>query len=182
MNILTEIHRSPGVDIHGRTVHRTAVRAVVLRGRVLLLIHSANVGDYKFPGGGVAEGESHAQALGREVREECGTSLACIHAEIGAVIEYDHAMEPEYDTFQMTSHYYECEVNDGFGEQKLDAYEQELGFQPVWIELDGAIQINRELLRSGARVEWLPREIFVLEYLERHLLPARNTGELDPAP
>ena len=30
-----------------------AVRAVILRGLELLMVYSSNVGDYKFPGGGV---------------------------------------------------------------------------------------------------------------------------------
>ena len=60
-----------------------------MRGRNLLMIYSANVGDYKFPGGGVDAGESHAQTLTREILEECGMSLRQIGSEIGAVIEYN---------------------------------------------------------------------------------------------
>ena len=141
MKILTEIHRSAGVNVKGKTIYRTAVRGVIARGRNLLMIHSSNVGDYKFPGGGVTEGETHAQALSREIQEECGTSLVRIGSEIGAVIEYDFAVESEFDTFKMTSHYYQCQVQDGFGIQKLDDYEHELGFKPVWIEIDKAIQL-----------------------------------------
>src|SRR3990172_7272155 len=118
MNILTEIHRSAGINIKGKTLHRTAVRGVIMRGRDLLMIYSSNVGDYKFPGGGVTDDETHAQALSREIQEECGTSHAHIGLEIGAVIEYDFAVESEFDTFKMTSHYYQCEVQDGFGIQK----------------------------------------------------------------
>ena len=59
MQPLTEIHRAKGIDIRGKEVHRQAVRAVILRGRELLMVNSANVGDYKFPGGGVNKGESH---------------------------------------------------------------------------------------------------------------------------
>jgi 8-oxo-dGTP pyrophosphatase MutT (NUDIX family) len=75
MRILAAIHRNEGVDINGRTIHRTAARAIILRGGNLLMIHSSTVGDYKFPGGGVDAGETHAQALRREVREECGMEL-----------------------------------------------------------------------------------------------------------
>ncbi len=75
MNILAEIHRAEGINIHGKTIHRSAVRAVICRGRELLMVYSANVGDYKFPGGGVDSGESHAQALAREVLEECARPL-----------------------------------------------------------------------------------------------------------
>lgn len=166
MHILAEIHRADGVDIHGKTIERTAVRAVIQRGRTLLLIHSANVGDYKFPGGGVDEDETHEQALRREVREECGAELSHIGEEIGAVVEYDHDTETDFDTFKMASHYYRCEVTDGFGAQKLDGYEKDLGFKPVWIPIEAALQKNKTLLNSKNAPEWLRREVFMLEYLQ----------------
>ena len=75
MNILTEIHRHENLNILGKAVYRTAIRGVALRGRELLMVHSTEVGDYKFPGGGMNEGEEHEQALRREIREECGMSL-----------------------------------------------------------------------------------------------------------
>lgn len=169
MQILTEIHRSEGIDIHGRTIHRTAVRAVVLRGRDLLMIYSSTVGDYKFPGGGVNAGETHEQALRREVQEECGMSLATVGDEIGSVVEYNLPVEKEYDVFRMISHYYRCAVLDGFGAQKLDGYEKDLGFMPVWIDIDQAIEANRQLSDSDDPPEWLKRELFVLRYLKQNL-------------
>src|ERR1041384_6390167 len=138
MSILAEFHRFPGININGKTVYRTAVRGVILRGRDLLMIFSSKVGDYKLPGGGVAAAETHAQALRREVQEECGTSVVQIGPEIGAVIEYNVAQENDYDVFKMTSHYYHCEVTGAFGMQKLDEYEQALGFEPVWISIENA--------------------------------------------
>lgn len=190
MPTLTTLHRADGIDVHGKTVSRTAVRGVILRGHDLLMIHSATVGDYimptvencafrplkerkfqpsgyKFPGGGVDEGESHAQALAREIQEECGAVLAHIGREIGAVVEYNFAVEDEYDTFKMTSHYYLCDVQDDLGAQHLDDYERDLGFEPVWMPLDEALRSNRCLLESASPPEWLPREIFMLEYLQR---------------
>jgi len=131
------------------------------------MVYSANVGDYKFPGGGVDKGETYEQALVREVREECGMSLLHVGNEICRVVEYDQPVEQEYDAFKMTSYYYQCEVQDGFGPQKLDDYEQDLGFMPVWMDLDQAIQINRSLLKSPDPPEWLQREVVVLEYLGR---------------
>jgi len=166
MKILTEIHRSSGIDTAGKTVHRTAVRAVILRGRELLMVHSTSVGDYKFPGGGVDLGESHEQALARELREECGASLLGVDGELGAVIEYDFAEEKEFDVFKMTSHYYCCRVGDGFGTQNLDDYEKDLGFKPVWIPIEAALQQNKTLLNSHNAPEWLKREVFMLEYLQ----------------
>jgi 8-oxo-dGTP diphosphatase len=176
MHILTVIHRRPGINTEGRTIYRIAVRGVIQRGRDLLMIHSSNVGDYKFPGGGVDEGETHAQALSREIQEECGTSLTRIGRKIGAVIEYNLPIEDNYDVFKMTSHYYECEVSDNFGLQKLDGYEQELGFEPAWIDIENAIQLNKALLHSNKAPEWLRREIFVLEYIQQNLLNQSEFG------
>jgi ADP-ribose pyrophosphatase YjhB (NUDIX family) len=164
-NLLTTLHRANGVNIHGKTIHRTAVRAVIQRGQSLLMIFSSNVGDYKFPGGGVDAGETHEQALRREVREECGAELSHIREEIGTVVEYDNDTETDCDTFKMTSHYYRCEVADGFGAQNLIGYERDLGFTPVWISIEAALQQNKTLLDSENAPEWLRREIFVLEYL-----------------
>jgi 8-oxo-dGTP pyrophosphatase MutT (NUDIX family) len=175
MNILTEIHRRPGTNVNGKTIYRTAVRGVMLRGRSLLMIYSSNVGDYKFPGGGVSQGETHAQALRREIHEECGTSITSIGREIGAVIEYSIAMENKFDVFKMTSYYYLCDVEDGLGTQKLDDYEQELGFKPVWIDIDQAILLNNALLGSEKSPEWLRREIFVLQYIRQNIFLTPRT-------
>jgi len=169
VKILAEIHRRPGINTQGRTVHRTAVRAVILRGRDLLLVFSSTVGDYKFPGGGVNDGESHEQALARELYEECGAHLLSVDGELGAVIEYNIPLEAEFDVFRMTSHYYFCQAGDGFGAQKLDEYEKNLGFKPVWVDIDDAISKNKSLLNSDKFPEWLRREIFVLEYLKQLL-------------
>jgi len=179
MKILTEIHRRPGINTKGKTIYRTAVRGVILRGRNLLMIHSSNVGDYKFPGGGVANGETHAQALSREIQEECGTFLTRLGREIGAVIEYNIPMEKDYDVFKMTSHYYQCDVQDGFGPQRLDGYEQELGFKPVWIDVGNAIQLSKALLHSDTAPEWLRREIFVLEFIQENLFDYRVSPQIN---
>ncbi len=169
MNTLTQIHRVEGINIHGRTIYRMAVRAVILRGQNLLMIHSSTVGDYKFPGGGVEAGESHEQALRREVREECGSHLVEFGKHIGSIIEYNHAKESEYAVFKMTSHYYLCQAGDDFGVQKLDEYEKDLGFKPVWINIDNAISENRSLLNSDKSPDWLKREVFMLEYIKNKL-------------
>ena len=172
MNILTEIPRSPGVNLKGKTVFRTAVKGVILRGRTLLMVYSPKMDEYDFPGGGLQGGETHADGLHREIQEECGMLLASMGPEMGTVIEYDFPMETGYDVFKMTSHYYHCEVQDGFVPQKLEDYEQELGLIPVWVDIDQAIQCNKALLQSGKAPKWLKKEIFVLEYVQQTLLAA----------
>jgi 8-oxo-dGTP pyrophosphatase MutT (NUDIX family) len=170
MKLLAEIQLGEGVDVRGRTLERTAIRGVILRGTRLLMIRSALPGDYMFPGGGLEQGESHEQALRRELLEECGTHLRTCGEQIGAVVEYKFAREDEYDTFKMTSCYYACEVEDGFGAQALEDYEQDLGIEPVWVELEQAIRESRSLFDMPDRPEWLPRELFMLEYVRQNLL------------
>ncbi|MFC1878665.1 NUDIX hydrolase [Chloroflexota bacterium] len=167
MKFLGEIFRTPGIATSGRTIHRDAVRAVIRRGEELLMIYSPINGDYKFPGGGVEPGESYHQALAREIREECGLNSAQVGAPFGFVIEYDRPAETDYDLFKMTSRYYFCQVGGGMGVQRLDPYESDLGFAPVWVSIGAAIDNNQAILRSVGRKipRWTKRDTFVLEYL-----------------
>ncbi len=96
-------------------------------------------------------------------------SVVQIGTEIGAVIEYNIPIEKDYDVFKMTSYYYRCAVEGEFGPQKLDDYEQELGFKPVWIDLDEATRLNKAFLSCDPTPDWLRREIFVLEYIQQNL-------------
>jgi 8-oxo-dGTP pyrophosphatase MutT (NUDIX family) len=169
MQLLKEIFRTPGISTSGAILKRRAVRAIVRQDGRLLLVHSLKVGDYKFPGGGVDEGESEEQALRRELREECGARLAGVEGEFGEVIEYDLPSEPEYDAFCMTSRYYLCRVEPGLGSLHLDPYERELGFRPAWVETGAALHNNTRLLHSdrAGLPRWLEREIYVLGLLHR---------------
>lgn len=169
MQLLTTIHRADGIKTHGKAIERTAVRAVIWREGQLLMVYSAKVGDYKFPGGGVNAGETHAQALQREVQEECGAALQSMDDELGAIVEYNRPIEAEFDVFKMTSYYYFCTLtSQSFGAQKLDSYESDLGFVPVWVDVDTALQQNTRLLTTSSPPEWLRREIFVLTHLKRN--------------
>lgn len=172
MQILTEIFRDPGVDTHSKTDHRAAVRAVAIHERKLLMVYSPVNGDYKFPGGGVDESENHEIALKREVQEECGMNLTRILEGIGCIIEYAIPMKAGFDVFKMTSSYYLCEVDSVIGTQHLDAYEEDLGFQPAWVDIDTAIQTNKAILKSETKKppEWTAREVFILEHIRKSII------------
>jgi 8-oxo-dGTP pyrophosphatase MutT (NUDIX family) len=60
-------------------------------GRILLIRHSYGSGNWMLPGGGIGRGEDPLAAGLRELREECGCSLA--EARVCAVAE-----EPLYGT------------------------------------------------------------------------------------
>lgn len=166
MTTLATIFRDPDANPHGTTVERQAVRAVIFDGEKLLLVYSPVAKDYKFPGGGVIGGENPGQALEREILEECGARLARVIREIGDIVEYAHAKEPEFETFKMTSRYFLCEVDAFVAQQSLDDYEAELEFQPVWVKIGEALQINRIRLEQPNPSRWTPRETFMLSYLQ----------------
>lgn len=166
MKLLKVIARKQGVNSAGRTTYREAVRGVVIKGRTLLMIYSSKNGDYKFPGGGINPGETHEDALVREIREECGATVLSINDELGKTIELDIPNEKDYDVFKMVSYYYICDVAPSFGQQSLDQYEKDLGFTPLWVDIDKAIKTNQMLIDSNNCPRWTPRETFVLKYIK----------------
>jgi 8-oxo-dGTP pyrophosphatase MutT (NUDIX family) len=177
MRILKEFFRHDGLNTSGKILHRKAIRGIIFQENSLLMIYSPHNGDYKFPGGGVDDGESYQETLVREIREESGAQVARILGEFGAVIEYSRPHEPEYDLFKMTSRYYFCEIEDGFQEQRLDHYEKELGFRPMWVTVEEATRTNTILLESSLVTipRWTDRETFVLKQLREQLSVRGNS-------
>ena len=166
------VYRKEQLNLKGLSIDRTAVRAVILHGREVLMVYSANVGDYKFPGGGIQKEETHSQALTREVLEEVGARVTSIDELLGQVTEYDRPQEPEFQLFKMISYYYRVAIEDQLGSQNLEDYEKELGFEPVWVEVDEAIHCNTEILKNPALKMpfWTRRELYVLQELKKSFL------------
>ena len=140
------------------------MRAVIRRGDMFLMVHSSVAGDYKFPGGGVEPGESAHQGLVREVSEECGRTVTHVSDAILRAIEHRRAREPGH-VLRMESTYYPCDVDDEVHAQRLDDYERELAFEPIWITLDEAIEANKRVLAAGSARTWVLRETRVLAAL-----------------
>ena len=168
MKLLTTIYGSKDININGSASLRTAVRSIIFERDKLLMVFSKANGDYKFPGGGVMQGEDHQNALIREIREETGVKYAEIVSEYGKVIEYRPPKETEHDVFKMTSYYYVCEIGKEIGSQELDPYEEELGFTACWVSVEEALEQNKIILREPIRKipSWTRREVFVLELLK----------------
>ena len=57
-------------NINGTVKVRPSVRAIIIRNNRLAMVHSLQYDYYKFPGGGIEEGENHSETLIHEVREE----------------------------------------------------------------------------------------------------------------
>ncbi|MBT2636671.1 NUDIX domain-containing protein [Bacillus sp. ISL-39] len=148
------------------TIERIAVRAVIIKNHHILLVQS-NRGDFKFPGGGVEKNESYEECLKREVREEAGYIDCVVMDKVGRIIERKKDESEEDTLFQMTSHYYLCDLateeKDGL---QLDKYEAELDFTPKWVTLDEAIFQNESLIDTFEHNSWLKREAYVLKQLK----------------
>lgn len=176
---------------------RTAVRGVIHYQNKLLMVRT-NEGDYKFPGGGMEEGETDKETLLREITEETGYTDIHIGLLIGKTFEQNIDTEDPEQYFQMESCYYECWLmSDRRAESVMDDYEEKLGFAPEFVTVEEAyrsnrklldreqkklrdfiqksyIQGNKEQLAAGitfsSKIPWLERETEVLSRLNRSLV------------
>jgi 8-oxo-dGTP pyrophosphatase MutT (NUDIX family) len=149
-----------------RTIERTAARALVRAGAELLMVHSKVAGDYKFPGGGVEPGESPADALAREVREECGLFVVRVVGSPEIVVDELRPAQEAGCVLSMRSSYFPCEVDRGRAHpMALEEYEAALGFVPAWVTVAQALEANEGLLARGGAQPWVERETHVLRLL-----------------
>lgn len=156
------------IDLHNYAedepvVRRTAVRGVVRRGETFLMIYSRKFGDCKFPGGGLENGETHADTLLREMREETGYDVLPETVQEYAVV-HERRRGVFNDVMFMDSYYYFCAVGDEIHPQELQGYELEEDYEICWLKLDEAIKRNRRA-NQPERTPWIQREIAVMEML-----------------
>ncbi|MBT7073420.1 MAG: NUDIX domain-containing protein [Anaerolineae bacterium] len=171
MKLLKTIYHDKNINLEGKTFFREAVRGIIFCARKILMIYSPIYGDYKFPGGGVHAEERHIEALRREIIEECGAEMTEVTGELGKTQEYAiNQKEEDYETFKMTSYYYFCEIKGKLGAQNLDDYEEKLGYKPEWVDIDIAIEKNKQIeVNSNSFSTWRNRETFVLEELKKKM-------------
>lgn len=146
---------------------RTAVRGVIFHEGKLLMILT-NKGDYKFPGGGMKQGESVEETLSREVLEETGYQVQDVLGTLGTVLQQQIDDKDDSMYFSMNSIYIGCTIKDCRPfDQQLDDYEEEQAFLARFVTVQEAIKQNEKVLKENksGRNDWVERETFVLKEL-----------------
>ena len=165
MQQLGELIVSNNLNKHSKEKFRVAARGIIRNNDTVLMIHCAFYNDYTFPGGGVEDGEDPVYALTRECMEEAGVVIKNVKPFYKIVEE--RQMEEEY-YMHHESLFYLCEI-DSLCEQHLESYEIELGYKPVWIKIDDAIENNiarMNMLNENDYKGVLERELRILYKLK----------------
>ena len=164
MRLLFEIDRKDYARCT-RTFRRDSARAVIIKDGRIAMIHSLRYDHYKFPGGGIENGEDPVQAMMRETREETGLIVIPDSVrEYGYVHRIQKSdIDPE-ECFVQDNYYYLCEVSDEMTATQLEDYEKEGAYTLEYADPAVAIKKNRET-KSNPYHLMLEREARVLETL-----------------
>ena len=169
MRLLFELDKRD-YDPNGSVYARPSVRAIIIRGGKLGMVHSLRYNYIKFPGGGIERGEDMQTALAREVLEETGCIvLPDTVRPYGYVHRIEHGNTEE--VFIQDNYYFFCDVAQETTMQKLDDYEAYEHFTFKWVTPRQIFNINRAC-REGKVQRMVERDTQVTRMLiSEGLLP-----------
>lgn len=149
-----------------RSFVRDSARSIIISGGRVAMVRSARYGYYKFPGGGIEDGENPVDAMIRETREESGLIvLPETVREYGYVHRIQRSGTDETECFIQDNYYYFCKTADEAVSQELDDYEAEESYTLEFVEPNAAIRKNRHAALSPFEQVMLEREARVLELM-----------------
>ena len=146
-------------------IRRTGIRGIIFQGDQLLMIRSS-FGEVKFPGGGQESGETDEATLLREVLEETGFHVLPESIRPFGQVEEKRLSVHEPMIWHQINRYYFCHITGRQEATHFTENEQKYGMQQVWVTLEEAIAINREMMQREGRRAWNQRELRVLELLK----------------
>ena len=149
---------------NGTALIRPSVRGIIIRGGKIAMVHSLKYDYYKFPGGGMEEGEDHLATLLREVHEESGLLVLPETVEEYGMVHRAQKGKGT-DMFIQDNFYYLCRVQEQAVEQDLDDYEAQERFTLEMMEPQKAIEANRRPDHGPKDPLMIEREARVLELL-----------------
>ena len=149
-----------------QTFSRDSARSIIIRDGRIAMIHSQKYDYYKFPGGGIENGENPVEAMIRETQEEAGLIVIPETVkEYGYVHRIQKSDHNPSECFVQDNYYYLCDAVDGLVSQNLDDYEKKESYQLEYIEPAFAIEKNRRVKESPYNPMMFEREARVLEML-----------------
>jgi len=138
----------------------------MIRDGKVAMIHSLKYDYYKFPGGGIENGETPIEAMIRETREEAGLVVVPESVkEYGYVHRIQRSDMDATECFIQDNYYYLCEATDQLTPQQLDDYEARESYSLEYVEPLVAINKNRNVKNSPYNQMMFEREARVLETL-----------------
>ena len=170
MRLLFEID-TKDYDLNGVAFVRHSARCINIKNGLVAMVHSIKYDYYKFPGGGIEEGESKENAMMREAREEAGLVVIPESVkEYGYVHRIQKSDHDGTDYFVQDNYYYVCDVEESIQAQALDEYEADEQFTLEYVDPDKAVFVNRNgdhgPTGHAMRDVELEREARVLERLK----------------
>lgn len=163
MRLLFEID-TKDYDPNGKAFVRPSVRGIIIRDGKVAMVHSLKYDYYKFPGGGIEDGENLEEALLREVAEESGLQVILSSVRDYGLVHRVQKGQKEA-MFIQDNYYFLCDVETKVGSQQLDDYEAEERFTLEYVDPVHAIHINREVDHGPKDRIMLEREARVLEMM-----------------
>ncbi len=149
-----------------QTYVRNSARSIIISCGQVAMVHSLKYDYYKFPGGGIKDGENPVDAMIRETMEEAGLRVRPDTVqEYGIVHRVQKSTVDETECFIQDNNYYLCETEDAVETQRLDNYEAEERFTLEYIDPKTAIEANRRAGHGPKDPVMLEREARVLEML-----------------
>lgn len=145
---------------------RNSARSIIIRDGKIAMIHSLKYDYYKFPGGGIENGENPVEAMIRETREEAGLVVKPETVkEYGYVHRIQRSDMDSSECFVQDNYYYLCKAEPEAVRQNLDAYEAQETYTLEYVTPLMAIQKNRSVGASPYNPMMFEREARVLELL-----------------
>ena len=144
---------------------RNSARSIIIRDGKIAMIHSLKYDYYKFPGGGIENGENPVEAMIRETREEAGLVVKPeTVTEYGYVHRIQRSDMDSSECFVQDNYYYLCKAEPEAVRQNLDAYEAQETYTLEYVTPLMAIQKNRSVGASPYNPMMFEREIKSLYY------------------
>ena len=148
------------------TFTRNSARSILIRDGKVAMIHSLKYDYYKFPGGGIEDGEDPVEAMIRETQEEAGLIVIPESVkEYGYVHRIQRSDRDAAECVIQGNFYHLCRAKDVTVPQRLDDYEAQESYRLEFVEPLAAINKNCRVKNSPYNRLMFEREARVLETL-----------------